>query len=302
MLQRNSVVPGPQPRLHLPYQKWPLADRQLWQQAFGEHDPFSELHLSKATQDNCMWSYRRFLGFLRNKEPEALDIPPVKRLTIERAKLLVAHLCESNAPNSVVAAIEGLYIAARALMPAQDWEWLKTIKARLLAAVPARSRNGPVITSVQLLELGLKLMKEHKTEPGAAWNVRKAIAYRDGFISALVAFVPLRPKNLFSLQIGRHIIMEGNRWFILVPREETKTHKPIQFEVPELLVPYLDAYPIQSPYVSIANKNAEIMIRVGAEFGFTPASRMRLPGPTDPLLLEFRDIKELAAELKPFEP
>lgn len=63
-----------------------------------------------------------------------------------------------------------------------------------------------------------------------------------------------------------------------------------------------NGYPIQSPYVSVASKNAEIMIRVGAEFGFTPASRMRLPGPINPLLLEFRDIKELAAELKPFEP
>jgi phage terminase small subunit len=40
------------------------------------------------------------------------------------------------------------------------------------------------------------------------------------------------------------------------------------------------AYPMQSPYVAIAAKNAEIMIRIAAEFGFTPASRRRLPGPS----------------------
>ena len=61
-----------------------------------------------------------------------------------------------------------------------------------------------------------------------------------------------------------------------------------------------NGYPIQSPYVSVASKNAEIMIRVGAEFGFSPASRMRLPNPLkDPLLLELTDISELASELKP---
>lgn len=40
-------------------------------------------------------------------------------------------------------------------------------------------------------------------------------------------------------------------------------------------------YPIQSPYVSIANRQAEIMMRISSEFGFTPASRSRIAVPTD---------------------
>ena len=36
-------------------------------------------------------------------------------------------------------------------------------------------------------------------------------------------------------------------------------------------------YPIQSPYVSIGMKQADIMVRVASEFGFTPASRNKLP-------------------------
>ena len=39
-------------------------------------------------------------------------------------------------------------------------------------------------------------------------------------------------------------------------------------------------YPIQSPYVAIANRQAEIMMRIAAEFGFTPASRSRIATPT----------------------
>ena len=38
-------------------------------------------------------------------------------------------------------------------------------------------------------------------------------------------------------------------------------------------------YPIQSPYVSIANRQAEIMMRIASEFGFTPASRSRISVP-----------------------
>ena len=35
-------------------------------------------------------------------------------------------------------------------------------------------------------------------------------------------------------------------------------------------------YPVQSPYVSLANRQAEIMMRIASEFGFTPASRSRI--------------------------
>lgn len=35
-------------------------------------------------------------------------------------------------------------------------------------------------------------------------------------------------------------------------------------------------YPLQSPYISIVNRQAEIMMRLASEFGFTPASRSRI--------------------------
>ena len=38
-------------------------------------------------------------------------------------------------------------------------------------------------------------------------------------------------------------------------------------------------FPIQSPYLAIANRQAEIMMRIASEFGFTPASRSRITAP-----------------------
>jgi P27 family predicted phage terminase small subunit len=40
-------------------------------------------------------------------------------------------------------------------------------------------------------------------------------------------------------------------------------------------------YPIQSPYVAIANRQAELMMRIASEFGFTPASRGRISTPSN---------------------
>jgi P27 family predicted phage terminase small subunit len=39
-------------------------------------------------------------------------------------------------------------------------------------------------------------------------------------------------------------------------------------------------YPVQSPYVSIANRQAEIMMRIASEFGLAPASRSRISAPS----------------------
>ena len=47
-------------------------------------------------------------------------------------------------------------------------------------------------------------------------------------------------------------------------------------------------FPIQSPYLAIANRQAEIMMRIASEFGFTPASRSRIATPslTEPSLFD----------------
>jgi P27 family predicted phage terminase small subunit len=38
-------------------------------------------------------------------------------------------------------------------------------------------------------------------------------------------------------------------------------------------------FPVQSPYVAILNRQADTMIRIASEFGFTPASRAKLVFP-----------------------
>jgi phage terminase small subunit len=50
-------------------------------------------------------------------------------------------------------------------------------------------------------------------------------------------------------------------------------------------------YPVQSPYLAMANRQAEIMMRIASEFGFTPASRSRIatPSQAEPSLFDVLD-------------
>jgi P27 family predicted phage terminase small subunit len=55
-------------------------------------------------------------------------------------------------------------------------------------------------------------------------------------------------------------------------------------------------FPIQSPYLAILNRQAEIMMRIASEFGFTPASRSRISTPSpDQLPLFNQDEPEKAS-------
>jgi integrase/recombinase XerD len=227
---------GPKPRLHLPFARWPDIDRRMWNSATENDDPFDDgpgARLAKRTLHKYWMGWRRFLGFLTITDPDALKKKPFDRLTRERVRNFVEHLRETNTPHSVAIQIDSLYGAARTLMPDKDWTWLLNIKTRLYAAAPRGTRGRPVITSVQLVDLGVALMEESKIASEGPIAMADAIRYRDGLMFALLAQVPLRPSNAAVLEIGRDVIKEGENWSIVIPPEDTKTRTYLDFEIPE---------------------------------------------------------------------
>jgi integrase len=52
----------------------------------------------------------------------------------------------------------------------------------------------------------------------------------------------MRRKNLAALEISRHLVREGDGWFVIIPGGETKTGTPNEYRVPELLESYLAIY------------------------------------------------------------
>jgi integrase/recombinase XerD len=233
-------------RRHLPYAQWPAADQMYWERANADSDdPFGDARgarLAKSSQHQYLMGWRRFLGFLVVDEPDALELPPQVRLNADSVRRFVAHLAKTIIPRSVAIQVDALYKAARLMLPEVDWTWLKNMKARLYAAAPAAGATGPVITSLQLLDLGQQLMNENTPQPGKPIRLADAVLYRDGLMIALLAYVPIRPRNTAAIKIGRELIREGDRWCLVFPARETKTTAPIDFEIPELLRPYLETY------------------------------------------------------------
>jgi len=231
-------MPGPQPKLHLPFADWPEVDRQMWRNAAHNDDPFAvgrAALLAKTTLHKYWMGWRRFLGFLTMVAPDALEIAPPERLTTERVRQFVEHLRETNTPHSVAIQVDSLYGAARTMMAERDWSWLRKMKTRLYSAAPRGNSARPVITSVQLVDLGIELMEECAVTVSAPIAMADAVQYRDGLMIALLGYVPLRHKNFAAIEIGRDLIKEDEFWFIVIPPEETKTKTYLEFQIPEAL-------------------------------------------------------------------
>ena len=236
---------GPKPRLHLPFADWPEIDRQMWNAAVDSNDPFGYgpgAPLKKTTSHKYWMGWRRFLGFLTITEPDVPQRKPFKRLTPEQVRRFVDHLRKTNTAHSVAIQIDSLYGAARMLMPDEDWTWLRNMKARLYAVAPRGSTARPVITSVQLVDLGMALMEESNISTNKPLRMTDAIRFRDGLMIALLAQIPLRHKNLAEIEIDRDLIKEDDNWSIVIPPEETKTRTYLDFEIPESILDRLIVY------------------------------------------------------------
>lgn len=211
----------------------------------GGDDPFASaggFRLTGASRHTYQLAWRRFLGFLNLQESTALELDPAQRLTHDRVRAFVIHLAATNIPTTVARLIYSLYCAARVMLPEHEWTWLKAIAQRLRATAPTRGNTGPIITSVQLLELGQQLLDESKPAEGTPFSKTDALRYRDGLIFAFLAFVPIRHGNLTALEIGRHLVREGDRWFVVISPEEAKTGTSIEFPILGVLDHYITFY------------------------------------------------------------
>lgn len=236
---------GPKARFHLPFHQWPIADQRLWEAATSDSDPFSDAAgalLAETSKEQYLFAWRRYLGFLTLHEPSAIKLDPTERITPGRVRLFVDHLGETNIPRSVAIQVDALYKAARVMLPQHNWSWLKSIKARLHTAAPLQRATGPVITSLQILTVGQRLMDEFDPQTNHNLTLAQASRYRDGLMLAFLAFAPLRRKNLAALQIDRHLIRPGESWFITIPAIESKTRTDLEYAIPSLLLPYLAVY------------------------------------------------------------
>jgi integrase/recombinase XerD len=223
----------------LPLTGWPARDRELWNKAVEAGGLFggggAGAHWSAASQVFVACGYNAWLSWLAVKELLDPDMRPADRATSECVGIYITEMRARLAPYSVLARVQGLYDALRVMESESNWKWLALLRQSLKAQVrPVRDKLSRVKPPQDLIALGERLMEEAEaaTEGSAT---RRSVRYRDGLLIALLAYRPVRRKNLAMMRLGQHLVKAGGSWRIVFAAEETKTHVPYEAVLPAAL-------------------------------------------------------------------
>jgi integrase len=129
----------------------------------------------------------------------------------------------------------------RILAPERDLGWLRDIEADLLYDARPRPKYHRIVTSDRLLALGLELIDRGETSVHLTALARARLV-RDGLMIALLSLCPIRLRNFAGLRIGRQICRIGDTWWIVLDAVETKSGRPDERPVPEILTVHIDRW------------------------------------------------------------
>ncbi|MGO4389498.1 hypothetical protein AB4Y85_18390 [Microvirga sp. 2YAF29] len=134
----------------------------------------------------------------------------------------------------------GLKVMMQAMAPDRNWRWLQEACNRVqINAKPSRDKRARMRPTAEIFAAAVAEL-EHL--PSGSLSLKQALTYRDALMLALLAARPLRVKNFSALELGRHLFALDDGWLIAIPAEETKTHQPLSFELPEPLLPWFARY------------------------------------------------------------
>jgi integrase len=130
---------------------------------------------------------------------------------------------------------------AQILAPGRDLVWLGELDADLRYAARPRPKYHRIVSSERLLALGLELIRRGETRKYLT-DLARARLVREGVIIALLALCPIRLRNLAELGLGRQLRRIGETWWIILAADETKTGRPDERPVPEILSSSIDRW------------------------------------------------------------
>ena len=221
----------------LPLSEWPVADQQAWNDAFR---PGSRLirggagsYLAEVSRRDFAQRYGAFLGFLQRAGQLRHNMPPAAQVTSANVEAYMAELSTRVRSVTVWNNIYKLRRAAELLSPTTEFSWLAEIEKDLALVMVPRSKFDRLVLTGRLVEAGLTLMAE--AQSFARSDFARAKGVRNGLMIALLAFCPIRLKNFAALEIGSTFKEVHGRWWITLPSVTTKSRRPDERCVPELL-------------------------------------------------------------------
>ena len=236
----------PPDRLCLPIEDWPETDRRLWTAGHQERGLFdattAATYWAPLSRKKIAAGYGRWLQFLTLTGALDPSSAPGERVTQDRVAAYLRHLEQTCAPYTLMSRMQDLHNAMRLLVPGDDFTWLRRLWETLRArAVPTRQKRQRLRPADMLAHLGTQLMQQAEAE--SEWSPRRrAVAYRDGLMIALLAYRPVRVKNFASMLIGTHLVEITGQMWMLFAAHETKSKRAYEAIFPTALAQHLQRY------------------------------------------------------------
>ncbi len=141
-----------------------------------------------------------------------------------------------------------LTVAAHLDMPEEHRNTLAGFKARLAVrdtgGMTAKNRERlRALRAPGVLRRLLHVPEQIMSRPVGAQLCKALRAQEDAIAIGILLYCPLRVSNLANLDINRHLQRHGRKqMFLVIPANEVKNKRPLEFELPPHLVAMIDAY------------------------------------------------------------
>jgi integrase len=249
--------------------EWPDADRRAWEEAC---QPGSRLkpggaagYLAQESRDDFARRYGAFLAFVKRKGRIKLDTAAAESVTLSNVEVYVTDLKARVCSVTVWNCIYKLRRAAQLLAPRADFSWLAEIEKDIALMMEPRSKFDRLVFTGRLVEAGLALVAE--AQEFANTDFARARGVRNGLMIALLALCPIRLKNFAALEVGKTFQEVHDSWWIALPSISTKSHRPDERRVPELLNRPIEIYLSQSRPVLLRPRSTTNALWISSRTG-----------------------------------
>jgi integrase len=223
----------------------PTADREGWERACIAGQRLkpggTAARMKPSTRASLVRAYGYLLDFCRRNGLLDLNAEAGAHVTPEIIDAFVRELHDRVGSVTRASYIGKIRRVATILAPRRDLAWLAEVEADLHYEACPRPKYDRIVSSDQLLTLGLELIRRGETS-GHLTDLARARLVRDGLMIALLALCPIRLRNYAKLCIGRQIRRIGETWWIILEAGETKSGRPDERPVPEILTPHIDRW------------------------------------------------------------
>jgi integrase len=226
-----------------PWSDWSTADREAWKRAcvVGQRlrPGGAAARMKPSTRASLVRAYGYLLDFCRRNGLLDLNAEAGAHVTPEIIDAFVREM--HNRVGSVTRAsyIGKIRRVATIVAPERNFAWLSEIEADLRYEARPRPKYHRIVSSDRLRGLGLDLIRRGETNNHIT-DLACARLVRDGLMIALLALCPIRLRNFAELRIGRQIRRIGETWWIILEAAETKSGRPDERPVPEILTAHID--------------------------------------------------------------